>query len=323
MKIEAGRRQGRVKEQELAPAPHRREERMRVLVLGASGMLGNAMIRVLGSQTTWDVHGSIRSAATKRFFSPEIAERLVVVGGLENHDNLVEMFCRLRPQVVINCIGLVKQLGAAADPFSALPINSLLPHRLVRLCEASGARLVHVSTDCVFSGRQGNYREEDLADAADVYGKSKFLGEVAGPHAITLRTSMIGHELASAHGLVDWFLAQQGQCKGFVRSIFSGLPTVVLARIIRDIIIPRPDLCGIYHVAAQPISKYDLLRLVAAIYGKVIEIVPDEQLQVDRSLNAERFRAATDYVAPGWLELVRVMHEDFMAATLRREAADG
>lgn len=281
---------------------------MRILVLGASGMLGNAMMRVLSEKPDWQVFGTIRSDSSKRFFDPEIAERLIPGVDVEQQDSLTQAFVRSRPDVVINCVGLVKQLADAEDPLQAIPINALLPHRLARLCELSGARLVHMSTDCVFSGEKGGYRESDPSDAGDLYGRSKYLGEVDYPHAVTLRTSIIGHELQSAHGLVGWFLAQQGRCNGYTKAIFSGFPTVVLAQIVRDVVIPRPGLHGVYHVAAQPISKYDLLKLVADVYGKTIEIVPSERVVIDRSLNAERFREATGYVAPSWPELIRTMH---------------
>lgn len=281
---------------------------MNILVLGASGMLGNAMIRVMSGKTDWQVYGTVRSESSKRFFSAEIAERLLTGLDVEQHDSLMQAFIRARPDVVINCVGLIKQLADAEDPLQAIPINSLLPHRLSRLCELTGARLVHMSTDCVFAGDKGDYRESDLSDAKDLYGRSKFMGEVAYPHAVTLRTSIIGHELQSAHGLVGWFLSQQQRCKGFTRAIFSGLPTVVLAQIIRDVVIPRGDLSGVYHVAAQPISKYDLLKLIADVYGKSIEIVPDDGLVIDRSLNADRFRDATGYVAPDWRSLIKSMH---------------
>lgn len=281
---------------------------MRVLVLGASGMLGNAMVRVLSETPDLEVFGTVRSAGAGRFFAPAIAERLIAGVDVEQHDALVKLFAQVRPDIVVNCIGLVKQLADAEDPLVALPLNSLLPHRLARLCELVGARLVHMSTDCVFSGRKGGYRESDQPDAEDVYGRSKLLGEVAYPHSITLRTSIIGHELQSAHGLVGWFLSQERQCKGYTKAIFSGFPTAVLAQIVRDVVIPRPELSGVYHVAAQPISKYDLLKLVADVYGKQIEIIPSDQLVIDRSLNAERFREATGYVAPGWPELIRTMN---------------
>lgn len=281
---------------------------MKVLVIGTTGMLGNAMIRVLSEKVNWQVFGTARSESAKRLFMPDIAARLVYNVDVEQHDSLVRAMTQIRPDVVINCVGLVKQLSNAEDPLQAIPINTLLPHKLARLCELAGARLVHMSTDCVFTGNKGYYRESDPSDAIDLYGKSKYLGEVAYPHAITLRTSIIGHELLSAHGLVGWFLSQQELCSGYTKAIFSGLPTVVLAQVIRDVVIPRPDLSGVYHVAAQPISKYDLLNLIASVYEKQIEIIPDDKLVIDRSLNADRFREATGYVAPDWPTLIKTMH---------------
>lgn len=282
---------------------------MKVLVLGASGMLGNAMMRVLSQNPDIEVRGTARSSLVRQFFPSELRERIVAGVDIENQDTLMRVFAELRPEAVVNCIGLVKQLVDADDPLLALPINAMLPHRLARLCVLGGARLVHVSTDCVFNGTKGNYRESDLPDAEDLYGKSKFLGEVAYPHTVTLRTSIIGHELASAHGLVDWFLAQEGSVKGYRRAIFSGLPTAELARVVRDVVLPRPEMFGLYHVASAPIPKLDLLRLVAKAYGKSIEIVPDDAVVIDRSLNADRFREATGYSAPAWPELVSTMHD--------------
>lgn len=281
---------------------------MRVLVLGASGMLGNAMIRVLSKKADWQIHGTIRSESAKQFFSPDIAARLISGVDIEREDLLLQAFIQARPDVVINCVGLIKQLADSDDPLQAILINALLPHRLARICELAGARLVHMSTDCVFAGDKGNYCESDPSDAKDIYGKSKFLGEVSYSHTVTLRTSIIGHELQSAHGLVGWFLSQQSHCNGYTRAIFSGLPTVVLAQIVRDVVIPHIGLSGVYHVAAKPISKYELLKLIAVIYGKMIEITPDEQLVIDRSLDARRFREATGYVPPEWPELIETMH---------------
>jgi len=282
---------------------------MKVLILGASGMLGNAMMRTLAEGESLDVYGTARSASVKRFFAPELSDRIFTGIDVENQDSLAGVLAGLKPQVVINCIGLVKQLVEVNDPLAALPINAMLPHRLARLCELSGARLVHVSTDCVFAGTRGNYLESDPSDALDLYGKSKFLGEVAYPHAITLRTSVIGHELASAHGLVGWFLSQAGPVKGYAKAIFSGLPTVELSRIVRDIVLPRPTLAGLYHVAAAPIAKFDLLKLIANAYGKTIAIEPDDRVVIDRSLNSDRFREATGYVAPAWPDLVAQMRD--------------
>ena len=281
---------------------------MRVLVFGASGMIGSAMFRVLSEKRDWQVFGTLRSDNGKRFFSPAIAGSLLACIDVDKHDALVRVFAQIRPDVVVNCIGLTKHHKEADDPLLAIPVNALLPHRLAELCAVAGARLVHVSTDCVFSGAKGGYVESDPADAKDVYGKAKFLGEVNYPHAITLRTSTIGHELQSTYGLLDWFLSQQGQCKGFSRAIFSGLPNTVFAQVVRDIVIPRPDLSGLYHVGASAIGKYDLLRLIADMYGKSIDIALDDQFVIDRSLNSERFHQATGYVAPAWPELIQSMH---------------
>ncbi len=281
---------------------------MKVLVLGVSGMLGNAVFRVFSADAAYETWGTLRSGAALRHISPGSHAYLLTGIDVLDQDALVATMTRVRPDVVINCVGLIKQLADAKDPLTALPINAMLPHRLARLCALSGARLIHVSTDCVFAGRKGLYLESDLSDAEDLYGKSKYIGELHDvPHAITLRTSIIGHELNSNHALVDWFLSQEGSVKGFTKAIFSGLPTVELARVMKEFVIPHPQLNGLYHVAAEPIDKFRLLSLVAAEYGKQIEIRADDALAIDRSLDGSRFRNATGYVAPSWPELIRRM----------------
>jgi dTDP-4-dehydrorhamnose reductase len=232
---------------------------------------------------------------------------LVVGVDVLDQAELIKLFEQTNPDVVINCISLAKPLLSAGCPLDIIPIYALLPHHLAHLCSLAGARLVHISTDGVFSGSKGQYKEDDIPDARDLYGLSKLLGEVIVPHAIMLRTSMLGPELQGANGLLAWFLSQQKTCKCFSKVIFSGLPTVVLAKIIRDYVIPKPELFGVYHVAAQPISKFDLLKLVAEIYGKTIKLIPVDQPVCDRSLNQARFSAATGYVAPEWPELIRIM----------------
>lgn len=281
---------------------------MKVLVLGASGMLGSAMVRVLSEDTNLDVAGTVRSAGAKRFFDTTIAERLLVGVDVENQDSLSDAIAQSLPDVVINCVGVVKQLAQANDPLRVLPINSILPHRLAKLCAIGRSRLVHISTDCVFAGTKGRYLETDISDATDLYGKSKYIGEVYSDNAITLRTSIIGHEMQDPHSLVDWFLSQGESCRGYRKAIFSGVPTVVLAQLVRDVIIPQRTLSGLYHVAAEPINKFDLLTLVKDIYGKQIEIVPDDSLVIDRSLDASRLRNATGYVPPSWDEMINTMY---------------
>jgi dTDP-4-dehydrorhamnose reductase len=280
-----------------------------VLVLGASGMLGNAVLRFFAQSPGFSPLGSVRSANALSLLPEALHGRVICGVDVDNADSLRDAFVRARPEVVINCIGLVKQLADGDDPLVAIPINSLLPHRLARLCGDTGARLIHVSTDCVFNGSKGMYREDDFADANDLYGRSKLLGEVRDSEGVTLRTSIIGPELNSAHGLVSWFLSQKGRVKGFTRAIFSGLPTVELARVVRDFVIPRADLRGLYHVSAAPISKYRLLCLVASAYRFPVDVVADDALIIDRSLDSTRFRLQTGYDPPEWPELVRAMQE--------------
>jgi len=281
---------------------------MRVLVLGITGMLGHDVFKVLDAPPELAVWGTLRSSAGLSYFSEKQHERMLSGVDVLDHDALTAALASVRPDVVVNCVGLIKQLADANDPLVALPINALLPHRLAKLCALAGARLIHISTDCVFSGSKGLYVESDLSDADDLYGKSKYIGELHDqPNAVTLRTSIIGHELGSNHALLEWFLSQKGSVKGYRKAIFSGLPTVELARVIRDFVIPSRQLQGLYHVSVDPIDKYNLLKLVAEIYGKDIEIVPDDKLEIDRSLDSTLFRNASGYIPPTWRELIEKM----------------
>ena len=282
---------------------------MRVLVVGSNGMIGSTVLRVLSESKDLDVFGSVRDESVRRFFTEDVGKRVIAGIDVEQADALVRVVDLVKPTVIINCAGLTRHKPEAENPLVAVPINTVMPHRLAGICKLVGARLIHVSTDCVFSGEQGNYKETDFADARDVYGKSKAMGEVTYPYAVTLRTSTIGHEFQTRYGLLEWFLSQEGCCKGFDRAIFSGLPTVVFAQVIRDVVLPHPELSGLYHVAATPINKFDLLELIAKIYRKQIEIKRESKLVIDRSLNAERFQTATGYVAPEWDSMIQTMHE--------------
>lgn len=283
---------------------------MKILVLGVTGMLGNAVFARFREDPAFETWGTLRGAAGLRHFSEASRDRLLTGVDVLDNDSLVAAIGRVKPDVVINCIGLIKQLADANDPLVALPVNAMLPHRLSRLCAVASARLVHVSTDCVFNGRKGMYLETDSSDAEDLYGKSKYIGEVVNDaHAITLRTSIIGHELGSNVALVDWFLSQSGPVKGYQRAIFSGLPTTELARVMKDFVIPNPSLHGLYHCAVAPIDKYSLLTLVAQVYGKQIDIIPDDKVKLDRSLDATRLLQDTGYMPPSWLELIQEMRK--------------
>lgn len=271
-------------------------------------MLGNAMLRWFAARPGYQVQGVLRRPSPAEELSSLVPGVPLLVGyDLRAPSEIRSLLQVTRPDLVVNCIGVVKQLAGSEDPEIAIPVNALLPHRLARACMPFGARLIHISTDCVFTGARGGYTEDDCPDAEDLYGRTKLMGEVEYPNAITLRTSIIGHELNAGHALLGWFLAQSGVVPGFSRALFSALPTVELARVIEEYVIPRPELRGIYHVAGPTISKFELLKLVARAYGRDNPIQPEALPVIDRSLRAERFRAATGYEAPDWGELVRRM----------------
>lgn len=283
---------------------------MKVLVLGVTGMLGSTVFKQLSSDPKYQVWGTLRSAAGLKHFPAQAHDFLLSNVDVLEQDSLLTVLDQVRPNVVINCVGLIKQLSDGKDPLRALPINTLLPHKLAKLCSLTGARLIHISTDCVFNGRKGMYLETDISDAEDLYGKSKYIGELHDlPHAVTLRTSIIGHELDSNASLVNWFLAQKNSVKGYKRAIFSGLTTVELAKVIKDFVIPNNHLQGLYHVSVDPIDKYTLLKLIADVYGKGIGIEVDELVQIDRSLDSTKFRRETGYIPPSWAQLIKKMHQ--------------
>lgn len=225
-------------------------------------------------------------------------------------EELAEVLADFHPEVVVNAVGIVKQQAAGKESIPNIEINALFPHRLAVLCRAAGARLVHMSTDCVFTGKSGNYREGDLADAEDLYGKSKFLGEVHEGHCVTLRTSIIGTEISRKKSLLEWFLAQTSPIKGYKRAIFSGFTTLEMARIIEKLITQHPRASGLYHVSAAPISKYELLMKIKQRLNLHVEIAPDESLRIDRSLDSTRFRQEFGYVPPSWDEMIDELAND-------------
>lgn len=276
-------------------------------------MLGHTLLRVVAEKQEWEIEGTARGEASVRFAGRSKAVPILAFDAGKESE-VARLLAERKPDVVVNCIGVTKHRTTAEDPVLSCRINTIFPHLLAEEGRKTGTRVVHISSDCVFSGREGFYKEGDPMDALDIYGKSKSMGELHDPHTITLRTSMIGHEMGTKFGLLEWFLSQAGSCKGFSRAYFSGLPTVVLARLIRDVVIPKHELAGVYHVAAERIDKYRLLKAIAKVYDKDIEIVEDREFQVDRSLDATRFAAATGYVAPSWPDLLMEMREDYKSA---------
>lgn len=292
------------------------QKKLRVLIFGASGMLGSTIFRDFSADENFETFGTLRSAAGAKLFAHDFRDALIPNVDVEVESGILAAFAQARPDVVINCVGIIKQLRNSSDHLESLAINSSLPHRLAKYSSLVGARLVHFSTDCVFSGRQGQYSEGDFPDANDLYGRTKYLGEVDYENAITLRTSIIGHELTSSKSLVDWFLNQTGEVKGFRKAVFSGLPTIEVARIIRELVIPNTEMRGLFHLSVDPINKYKLLCMVADIYKKEITVAPDNKLVIDRSLNSDRFRAVTGFKPKPWPELIREMYEDGRTAGL-------
>jgi dTDP-4-dehydrorhamnose reductase len=286
----------------------------KILILGITGMLGHTLFYELSQNDYFDVFGTVRnSEGIDNWFNSELLAKIIDGVEADNFDGLKKFILNLRPDVVINCIGIIKQIPLSNDPIASISVNSLFPHQIAKICQDSGARFIHISTDCVFSGQKGNYEETDISDAVDLYGRTKFLGEVGCPHCVTLRTSIIGHELRGKYGLLEWFISQKNKIKGFKNTIFSGFPTVELARIIQEYVIPNSHLNGLYHVSSNPISKYDLLNLIARRYNKNIEIEPYDGVKEDRSLNSTLFKNSTGYIPPPWEKLVDEMYQDYLS----------
>lgn len=283
----------------------------KILILGATGMLGRTLFSFFHDRLECDVRGTVRDLS--RCGSMTTEQRASIIDGVDAFfPDTWGLAMAWQPDVVINCIGIVKQSDALQDPIQAITVNALLPHQWAALCQKQGACFIHISTDCVFLGTQGLYVEQDISDAVDLYGRSKAMGEPKGDHVITLRTSIIGHECGRSQGLIDWFLSQKGSVKGFDKAVFSGFPTIELASIIGDYVLPYEDLSGTFHVASEPINKFDLLTLVAASYDHDIVIERDSQFVLDRSLCGHRFSEATGYTPPVWQSLVDTMYQHYL-----------
>ena len=286
---------------------------MKILVLGASGMLGSTVTRFLSTKNGLKVTGSCRSNTNINFINTSGNLDFIYRLDVTNFSLLENYVNGLRPNIIINCVGLIKQDIRVNDHLQTILVNALLPHQINSLCRRYNSRLIHISTDCVFSGKKGNYLENDFCDGDDLYGRSKYLGELsASANAITLRTSIIGHELFSNSSLLEWFLAQSGEVQGFSRAIFSGLTTLEIAKVIFDFILPSPSLRGLYHLSSQPIDKYSLLTKISNVYGRRLKINVDDQFVINRSLDSTKFRNITNWFPPTWDQMIEEMYMDFM-----------
>lgn len=283
-----------------------------ILILGGSGMLGHTMFTEL-TALGHDVHATVRSTDTvKRLGMPEAK----IHAGVEASDMaaIEKLLDELKPNMAVNCLGITKQKLGKAEIISALEINAIFPQRLAMACQERSIRMLQISTDCVFDGITGMYTEGSEDFAHDLYGESKRFGEVDGDGILTIRTSIIGHELTAYKSLVDWFMGQEGSTRGFSKAIFSGFPTITLTRLLHSHILPNSDLQGLYHVSVDPIDKLTLLQLIAKVYDKTITIEEDQSVVIDRSLDSSRFRKTVGYTPPNWEALIREMHEHYLAS---------
>jgi dTDP-4-dehydrorhamnose reductase len=286
---------------------------VKILVLGASGMLGHRLLVDLARRH--EVVGAIRGSA-KRWRDHPLLRRHRLVSGWDaaEPDSILPLLDREAPELAINCVGIVKQLEEAKDPIPSIAVNALWPHRLAAACRARRIRLVHFSTDCVFSGERGPYVEDDVADARDLYGRSKLLGEVAGPGCLTIRSSIIGHELRGRSGLLEWFLGRHGgSASGFSGALYTGLTTNEMASIVGRVIEEFPDLDGLWQVAAAPIDKFTLLSKLNAAYGLGIALDRDDSFHCDRRLDGSRFATATGVIPASWDDMIRTMRDTHRA----------
>jgi dTDP-4-dehydrorhamnose reductase len=275
----------------------------RILVTGANGMLGHEAIRLLARE--FEVWGTCRNPGALPDLGVPAGR---ILGGLDaaRPDSAYGLIDQVQPDLVLNAVGIVKQRAEASSAVQSIAVNSLWPHVLAEACERRGARVVHVSTDCVFSGSRGLYTEADVPDAFDLYGRSKLLGEVTDrQNVITLRASMIGWQLGEPTGLVGWFAAHRGEpLKGFRGAVFSGLTTHALVGVIRDVVIPDGRLSGLWHVSAEPIDKYSLLSKLAGFLGWEVDLEPVDEPVIDRSLNSARLREHSGWTPPSWEEML-------------------
>ncbi len=283
-----------------------------ILILGVTGMLGHVLFKESLKNNHLEVFGTVRSSNNLQdFFTFNELQQIYPNVDAFKLKSIEKVLNDIKPDIVINCIGIIKQLPEAEDSFKSIAINALFPHQLERLCEGVGTRLIQISTDCVFNGRKGNYTEDDVSNAEDLYGRTKYLGELQGLNSLTLRTSIIGHELHSRLSLIDWFLSQTGTVQGYTRAIYSGVTTLELSNIILQFVIQNDKLQGLYHVSSKPISKYALLKLVAKTYDRDIQIKAFGDFIIDRSLDSAKFEQEAGYIAPSWDNMIKSMHNHY------------
>ncbi|MGZ3748340.1 MAG: dTDP-4-dehydrorhamnose reductase family protein [Pseudobdellovibrionaceae bacterium] len=284
-----------------------------IVVLGCSGMLGHKLMQTISETTDYHVYGTVRTTDSSRINKLPRNKNTTIVGNIDadNLNNLQKLLIETRPVAVVNCIGIVKQLPEGSQPIPSIKINSLLPHQLAEMSQKVGSRFFHFSTDCVYSGTKGFYNESDATDPQDLYGKSKAICEVGGPGCFTIRSSIIGPELDSHLGLFEWFCRQKGKrVKGYRNALYTGFTTAAMSRILIMLIEKFPEMSGVWNVASNPISKYEILCKINKVLNLGITIDEDQSYAMNRTLDGSKFQKATDFIPPSWDEMISQLAQD-------------
>lgn len=274
---------------------------MKVLILGVNGMLGFTLLNHLNTKKNIFLSGTTKD----KKFNKNLPNKIYKDINAENFSLLKKKIKLITPDVVINCIGIVRSEVKKNNIKKVIKINAELPNFLNQISNRYNFRLVHISTDCVFSGKKGGYLEKNLPDPTDFYGKSKLMGEFNSNNNIIIRTSIIGHETKHKRGLLEWFLKQKSSVSGFSRAYFSGLTTLELSKIIFEKILFNNELTGLYHVSGKRINKYNLLKKIKKIYNKKIEIKKDTKFKIDRSLDCTKLKKRTNYKIKSWDKMIK------------------
>ncbi len=275
---------------------------MKILVLGASGLIGSNLFNYLSTYPEYDVIGTYRNSEILSRFESNSTSKLIHFELNESISQLDAIFYKFSPDIIVNALGITKHVEESKE--KTIRVNALFPHQLANIASGHNAKLIHISTDCVFSGMKGMYSELDLPDARDLYGRSKILGEVTYGGHLTIRISTIGLELTTRLGLLGWFLNCSDSCNGYTKAIFSGLPSKYFGYVLHQYVLPNKDLSGLYHISSEPIDKFNLLNLLAKFYNKKIIVFPDESVVINRSLDPSSFVMKTGFVVPSWKDLI-------------------
>lgn len=284
---------------------------MRLVILGGSGMLGHTLWERLSQRfpdTYTTIRKGIRDYGNDRLFG---SDRVIDHINVMDFRMLEGALRVIKPDVILNCIGITKRREEPQNPIPSIILNAMLPHKLAKMSADLKAKLIHFSTDCVFDGRTGRYSDDAPTNATDLYGRTKALGEVTGNSVLTLRSSFIGKELREGTELLEWFLSQKNAVRGFKNAIYTGLTTLELCRVIERLLLDYPDASGLYNVSSEPINKFDLLRLIGEKMHHCVDIIPDESFHCDRSLDSARFRRDFGYTPPTWTKMVEELSQEY------------